>query len=122
MAVEMMRGKKTMGQSRSGVTLVEVLVAIIIISLAMGAVLNVFSYSLRLTVETAQRSGDLIHSYMVVERNFFLKDLSGVSGAALVGKPIDIVLSGGGGTPPTTLRLNPYDVGGAWPLRVYRTI
>ena len=41
MAVEMMRGKKTMGQSRSGVTLVEVLVAIIIISLAMGAVLNV---------------------------------------------------------------------------------
>ena len=76
MAVEMMRGKKTMGQSRSGVTLVEVLVAIIIISLAMGAVLNVFSYSLRLTVETAQRSGDLMHSYMVVERNFFLKDLS----------------------------------------------
>lgn len=122
MAVEMMMcGKKAMRQSRSGVTLVEVLVAIIIISLAMGAVLNVFSYSLRLTVETAQRSGDLMHSYMVVERSFFLRDLSGVPDAVLVGNPINVVFSAGG-TPSTTLRLNPYDVGGGWPLRVYRTI
>ena len=121
MAVEMMCKKRFTERSRTraGLTLVEVLIAIIIISVAMGAVLNVFSHSLRLTVETSRHSSGLMQSYAAVERNFFVKDLSGVPNAALAGKPINIVFSAGGAS-STTLEIKPYNVGGDWPLRVYR--
>ncbi len=121
MAVEMMCKKRftERGRTRAGLTLVEVLIAIIIISVAMGAVLNVFSHSLRLTVETSRHSSGLMQSYAAVERNFFVKDLSGVPNAALAGKPINIVFSAGGAS-STTLEIKPYNVGGDWPLRVYR--
>ena len=114
MAVEMMCKKRftERGRARAGLTLVEVLIAIIIISVAMGAVLNVFSHSLRLTVETSRHSSGLMQSYAAVERNFFVKDLS-------AGKPINIVFSAGGAS-STTLEIKPYNVGGDWPLRVYR--
>ena len=121
MAVEMMCKKRftERRRARAGLTLVEVLVAIIIISLAMGAVLNVFSYSLRLTFETSRHSSGLMQSYAAVERNFFVRDLSGAPNAAFAGKTIDIVFSAGGAS-STTLEIKPYNVGGDWPLRVYR--
>lgn len=107
---------------RSGLSLVEVLIAIIIITVALGALLNVFSYSLRLTTESSLHSKNLMAAYVQVQRSFFVKNLSspppGVQ-ASYVGGTVDLVFSGSGPL-PAPLPLKRYDVGQGWPLQVYR--
>ena len=121
MDMEMTKDKSRMSRRR-GLSLVEVLIAIFIISIALGALLNVFSYSLRLTTEAAVNSRNLMAAYAQVARVFFLKDLSsppsGVQ-AVPVGGKWNLVFTGSG-TLPSPLPLHRYDVGQGWPLWVYR--
>ena len=96
--------------------------AILIISIALGALLNVFAYSLRLTTEGAMSSKNLMTAYAQVVRAFFVEDLStppsGVQ-AVSAGSTVDLIFKGSG-TLPKPLPLHRYDVGEIWPLRVYR--
>lgn len=113
---------KASGRGRQAFSLVEVLMAIIIISVALVAVLNIFFYSLRLTVDRARNSSDLMASYAQVQQSFFVRDLksspSGVH-ATQVPEQVNLVFKGSG-TLPETLSFSRYDIGEGKVLRVYR--
>ena len=122
MDLEMKETKMLKLRKRSGLSLVEVLIAIVVITVALGALLNVFSYSLRLTTESSLHSKNLMAAYAQVQRIFFVRDFkallsssSGIQQSATV----DLVFSGSGPL-PSPLTLSRYDVGQDWPLRMYR--
>ena len=121
--MEMTVGMKLAKRNRAGMTLVEVLIAIVVISVGMVALLNVFSHALKLTVESSVHTTELMQSYAEVGRGFFVRDLSsppaGVR-AAFVEGAVNVVFARGSGTPPPPLPIQRYDVGGGWTLRVYR--
>ena len=72
MDMEMTKDERLLGRRR-GLSLVEVLIAIVVISVALGALLNVFSHTLRLTTESAMNSGNLMAAYAQGARIFFLE-------------------------------------------------
>ena len=123
MAMEMTARMRFVKRNRAGMTLVEVLIAIVVISVGLVALLNVFSHTLELTVNSSLHTKALMESYAEVGRGFFARDLSsppeGVR-AAFVEGGVDLVFSIGAGTPPSPLPIQRYDVGGGWTLRVYR--
>ena len=106
MAMEMKARMRFAKRNRAGMTLVEVVIAIIVISVGLVALLNVFSHTLELTVNSSLHTKELMESYAEVGRGFFVKDLSsppaGVR-AAFVEGAANVVFARGSGTPPPAL-------------------
>lgn len=123
MAMEMTVEMRFAKRNRVGMTLVEVLIAIVIISVGLVALLNVFSHTLKLTVESSLHTEEVLKSYKEVTRGFFARDLSsppeGVR-AAFVEGAANVIFARGSGPHPSPLPIQRYDVDGGWTLRAYR--
>ena len=114
------------GRRRSAFSLVEVLLTIVIVAVALGAVLSVFSQSLLLTIESSNISKAMLKAYGQAQKIFFAENLSSPPSGihvAPAGKAVDLAFSFDGKT-FASLSLQGYDVGerqSRQALRVYRT-
>lgn len=108
-------------RGRTALSLVEVLVAIIIVSVALVFALEAFTHTLKLSAESSRQSRELFVAYTQFQKAFF-HDLSsppaGVQLAPIVGTAH--VVFGGAGTSHAPLPLKRYDVGEGRLLRLYR--
>lgn len=137
--------RRAEGRGRPGFSLTEVLMAIIVIAVALGALLEVLSYSLRMSLESAQMTRELMGAHAQVQDCFFkgreffdnedyydydynvdepkIKPGAVKSGMLFAPVPVDLELLFSHPSKPsknTRIPLKAYDMGKNKPLRIYR--
>ncbi len=112
-----------MTSRRKGFTLPEVIISIVILTIAIFALIEVFAFSVRMTAASSIDSSEVLEAHALAQQTFFIADLSDTSNVTLISDSATLEFKKQGGTEAATINLKRYDfgkIGEDKSFRIYR--
>ncbi len=112
-----------MTSRRKGFTLPEVIISIVILTIAIFALIEVFAFSVRMTAASSIDSSEVLEAHALAQQTFFIADLPASPDITSISGLANLEFKKQGGADAATISLKRYDfgkMGKGKSFRIYR--